>query len=231
VIAIEVRGLERVVGKLQRAAAEATASTERSVRLASILARRKLVERMSVRGVPIDPFWGKGSPAGAYLGARTGQTRARLSPGGVVLRLGNVFRAAVGSPDAHVKLHEEGGTARGSSPRGFLRIPTAAAQSASGAEQQRFAGKSLRQVAGLFLVRTLGGRLWIAEQQGRRGVARGSSETQGRGRSRIVLLFMLKKTATHRPRGLFAAVRGEMERELVGLARLEVTGIAARANA
>jgi hypothetical protein len=218
VIGIEVRGLARMVGKLVGAASAATAAARRLAGLASVLARRKLVARMSARA-PRDPFWGKGSPPGAFLGRRTGQTAARLSPGGLVVQLGNSFRSTVGSPDPHVKLHEEGGTIHGTSPRGFLRIPTAAAQSPSGAEQQRFAGRSLRAVAGLFAVRTRGGRLWIAERQG------------GPGSERITLLFLLKQTARMRPRGIFAAVRAEMERELLALGQVEATLLVAKANA
>ena len=199
-IEIRARGVEAILERFRVLAAKYPAAAQRAVALAAVLMRAKLVARMTAPA-GWDAFWGKLSPAGALLGARTGQTVRRLAASGV-RQEGGGWAATVGSPDRHVLVHEEGAVVYGTSPRGYLRIPTAAAQSASGAEQQRFAGKSLRDVPGVFLIRTRSGSLWAAER---------------RGRKRLTLLYLLRHSATQRPRGIFATVAKEMQAEFQAL--------------
>jgi hypothetical protein len=103
---------------------------EDAARRWSLETRRRLVE-MTNQPSPQDDFWGhKGRPGDAAFGKRTGRTAQRFSPGGVVLRSGNVVTASVGSPDASVAKMEQGGTISG---KPYLFIPTKNALTPSGA--------------------------------------------------------------------------------------------------
>jgi len=186
---------------------------ERVMRIISLFMRSKLVKRMSVPTVS-HPFWGRVSPPGNVLGARSGMTRARLSPGGIVTRLANEWRTVVGSPDAHVAFLEEGGTKFGTSPKGFLRIPTRAMQTAAGVD--RLTGASARTLPGAFFLRSKAGNLWIA--------------IRDRGQ-RPTLLYLLKKSVRQRGRHIFRLVTAEVNAEAPRIANLQVAAFARRVNA
>lgn len=209
-IDVQVKGGAELAARFKALSQKIPDLIVRTLTLASLLMREKLVKRMT-RTAGYDPFWGKQSPAGEYLGARTGLTVKRLSPGLKVTQSGKTYRTAVGSPDAHVAFFEHGGTIQG---RQFLRIPTAAAQSASGAEQGRFAGRSLRDVPGVFLFKSKAGRLWAAEKRDKK----------------LTLLFLLQRAAKFRPRGIFAAVAAEMHDELDKIGATELRATVQRAG-
>lgn len=209
-IATKIIGVDRVLAKLERAGVEMDRAEMNTVRQGSIILRRALVQHLSGRA-PSDPFWGKGSPSGAFMGARTGQSRSRLSPGGLAVKQGNRWSAAVGSPDKHVAFQEQGGTIQG---RQFLRIPTRAAQTAGGMD--RNAGRSIRDIPGSFLMRSRAGNLWAA--------------VRASGDSVPTLLYMLVRSVTQRARGIFATVRREIEPQIAALGRVEVAAVVRHAN-
>jgi hypothetical protein len=207
-IGLQVRGAERTIANLARAAREAGEAGRDSVRDASFVMRRKIIERLSKAG-STDAFWGKRSPAGAYLGGRSGKTRQRISPAGIVFKHGNSYQAAVGSPDVHMAFHEGGGTITG---HPYLRIPTAAAQTPAGVD--RNLGRSLRDVPGVFLITSRAGKLWAATRQGRT----------------LQLLYLLVRAVTQRPRNLMGTVAREMDPELLRLGLGKVSAVVQRAN-
>lgn len=207
-ISIQAIGAEAVAARLQKLGAEAIEAERQMVVKGSILLRRALVARMSARA-PVDSFWGKGSPSGDFIGARTGQTRARLSPGGLAIRTTSGWTAAVGSPDEHVRFMEKGGRIQG---RQFLRIPTAAAQTAGG--QDRNAGRSIRNIPGAFLLRSKAGRLWAATAEG----------------GKLTLLYLLVRSVNVRARNLFGATQKEIEPEIAALGHAEIRTIVRAAH-
>lgn len=233
-IGLQVRGIEATRSRLQKASIEANTGANRMMRLASLMMRKKLALRMSKAGKR-DSFWGKQSPKGAFLGARSGLTRIRLSPGGVVIRVGDVLTAPVGSPDKHVRLHEFGGIVKGESPKGFLRIPTAQMQTTAGVD--RLLGRSARILSNAFIFRSKAGNLWIAS----RGRAFQSFEdrnvfrvvkvngvwkrikpapenpiflSKSRAKTKLLLLYLLKRSVTFRRRKIFETVAKEINSEL-----------------
>lgn len=209
-IGLQVLGADVVAARLRRLG-ERMDAAERGVAVkGSILLRKLLVKRMSARA-PSDPFWGKGSPAGPYLGGRTGQTRARLSPGGQAFKFLGRWQAAVGSPDAHVAMHETGGTITG---RQFLRIPTAAAQTRGGEDRNK--GRSIRDIPGAFLFRSGDGKLWAA--------------FRGAGDSKVTLLYLLVRSIRLRGRGLFAATAQEIEPQIREIGNAEIRPIVREAH-
>jgi hypothetical protein len=210
VISAQVFGAQSVAARLEKAGHDLDRAEKAIAVRGSLLVRRGLVAHMTGRATR-DPFWGKGSPSGAFLGGRTGQTRDRLSPGGVAVKTFGRWTAAVGSPDAHVLMHEVGGTIHG---RQFLRIPTAAAQTLGG--QDRNVGRSIRDIPGSFLFRSNAGKLWAA--------------VRGAGDSQITLLYLLVRRVTHRARGLFAAVEREVRPKIVALGAAEVRTVVRDAN-
>lgn len=207
-IGARVIGADLVARKLERLGRELDAAEKNLAVKGSLLVRKLLGKRLTGRA-PSDPFWGKGSPSGAFLGSRTGGTRGRLSPGGVAIKVAGRWQAAVGSPDAHMAMHETGGTIQG---RQFLRIPTAAAQTAGG--QDRNAGRSIRNVPGLFLFRSEAGKLWAAVREA----------------DRLTLLYLLVRSVTLRGRGIFAATEREARPQIAALGNAEVRIVTARAN-
>jgi hypothetical protein len=213
-IGVEVRGLQQVLGRLERAQKNIDAGERRLVQQGSFQARRRLVGHLSARTAGSDPFWGPKSPAaGPWMRSRSGQTRARLSPGGVVLKTPVGYQAAVGSPDAHMALHETGGTIAG---KQFLRIPTSAALTAGGVD--RFRGMSARDIPDSFLVRTKAGKLWVVR------------ETGGKNSRKLEFLYLLVRSVTLRPRGIFAAVAKEMDSWMSKEGRQLVTQVVRQAN-
>lgn len=182
-----------------------------ALRTASFAIRKSLREKMSKAGGR-DPFWGRTTdPTGLLV--RTGGTRARLSPGGRVYEAGKTMTTAVGSPDDHVLQLEEGGTV---TPRGgfkFLRIPTAAAQTHSGAD--RWAGQSIRNIPGAFLRTSKSGKLWALRAKGKRGVER---------------LYLLVPSFETRGRHMFRNTTNEMRPEVVRLTGQHLSVAVAKAN-
>lgn len=208
-ISAQVFGAEQVAARLQKLGVDLD-RVEKSVAVrGSLLVRKHLVAHLSGKGGR-DAFWGKTSPSGAFLGGRTGQTRQRLSPGGLAIKTAGRWSAAVGSPDAHVALHEKGGTIHG---RQFLRIPTRNAQTAGG--QDRNAGRSIRNLPNVFLFRSRAGKLWAAQS--------GTSE-------KLSLLYLLVRSVTHRGRGIFAAVEREVQPLVRALGNAEVKVVTVQAN-
>jgi hypothetical protein len=213
-IALTVKGGLETRARLARAAAELPTLAERVIRNLSFLMSKKLKERVASREGGSDPFWGKLSPqVGALLRGRSGGTALRITPGGIVLKRGRDVSAAVGSPDRHVAFLEHGGTRRGTSPKGFLRIPTRHMQTLGGSD--RLAGASARTLTGTFFLRSKAGNLWIA--------------TRDRG-NRLTLLYLLKKSVFQRGRGIFATVAREVNGVAGGVAQVEVSGFIRRAN-
>ncbi len=170
------------------------AQLESDMRVASLLIRKALTAELSSKPKR-SAFWGVmgGSPG---LAVRTGRTRARLSPGGRVYRVGKEIIAAVGSPDQHVLDAEEGGTFTTS---GFFRIPTAAAQTRAGVD--RWAGMSIRNIPGAFLRRSKSGKLWAYWPK-----------PDGDGVER---LYLLVKSVNRAARHIFARVTKETRDDVV----------------
>lgn len=211
-IGVSVQGADRVRANLARGSSRLRSGQEAGVKRASILVSRLLREEMTQDAVS-DPFWGKRNSGGDGLSVRTGHTRASVTGGGTIFRVGTSVMAAVGSAMKHLLDHERGGTFSGSSPRGFHRIPTAAAQTAAGAD--KYAGRSILDIQGSFLMRSLGGRLWAAINNGKRAVT---------------LLYLLVRSITLKPRRLFARTSAKAAPQVVGGLRLEVSAAVAEAN-
>lgn len=202
-IAIEVRGVERLEGSLARLEVELDRAQERAVAAGSVIVREKLVERMSDPGGS-HPFFGRTGGAGDTLAARSGQSRARLTPAGQTVRAGDSVFATVGSPDPHVAFLEEGGTING---RPYLSVPLAANQTAQGVDRGRLPGG--------FIIRSKAGNLFVARRKGRNG---------------LELLRMLLRQVTIRGRHVFARARAEAEPEIARRAEAEVNLAVRRAN-
>lgn len=211
-IGIAVKGAEKVAKKLDQAQKDTRTAQERMVSRASILVSDALRAEMSERQQE-DPFWGATGAAGDGLAARTGKTRASVTGGGRVLRHGNTVIATVGSPQRHLKDHEDGGTFSGKSPKGFHRIPTREAQTAGG--QDRYAGRSIRDIEGAFLIRSKTGRLWAALARARF----------------VTLLYLLVRTIKLRPRRIFHRVNERTKPKAVAVGRAEMTSVVNKANA
>lgn len=209
-ISAQVFGAQGVAARLQKLGVDLDRAEKSVAVKGSLLVRKHLVTHLTGKGGR-DAFWGKTSPSGAFLGGRTGQTRQRLSPGGLAIKHGARWSAAVGSPDAHVRFHERGGTIHG---RQYLRIPTRNAQTAGG--QDRNAGRSIRDIPGAYLFRSRTGKLWAA--------------TWPDGADRPNLLYLLVRSVTHRGRGIFAAVEREVQPLVRALGNAEVRIVTAAAN-
>lgn len=212
-IGVEVKGVHQVLGRLERAQKNIEAGERRLTYMGGVQARRRLRDHVSNRTAGSDPFWGPKSPAaGPWMRSRSGQTRGRIVEG-PVLKTAKGYQVAVGSPDAHMALHEVGGAIAG---RQFLRIPTSAALTAGGID--RFKGMSARDIPDSFLVRTKAGRLWVAREVG------------GKNSRRVEFLYLLKRSVTLRPRGIFAAVAKEMSDWMSKEGRQLVTQVVRQAN-
>jgi len=228
VISLEVKGLSQAQARLAAGVREMPGLGERVVRSLSILMRRKLVERMSAP-LHTSPFWGRTSPPGlAYLGVRSGQSRDRISPGGIIFRRGKEITSSVGSPDRHVAFLEKGGTIFGHQ---FLRIPTAAAQTPAGVD--RNAGVSIRSLKDVFLMRSRTGPLWAVRQVGKRN--RGAPHARGaregpRGGSKLEFLYLLKRSVKQRGRFIFKLTAAEVDAAAPGIAQTHVAAFVRTVN-
>jgi hypothetical protein len=211
VVTVVVKGADKALANLDAAIRDMPRIQERAVSKASVLLSKET--RLQLTGQKgNDTFFGvTGAPA-PHLGVRTGQTRSRITPGGIVFRHGNTVFSVVGSPDRHVLKHEEGGTILG---RQFLRIPLAAAQTPAGAERGEFAGRSLRDVPGVFLRRSKAGNLlaW-------RSIGGGKLEA----------LYLLVRSVTLPARGMFKAVRERVTPEVNAIVGGEVAVLTRKAS-
>lgn len=180
-LAINGHGLAAVIGRLERAGLAVRVETRREMSRIVHAVERDLKRNSLTGRKGSHPLFGVTGAAGDSLGVRSGRTRnsivARVldTPAGVV--------GVVGSPEKHVALHERGGTIHGNP---YLRIPTREMQTAAGVD--RLAGRSARSIVGAFLLKSKAGNLWIA--------------ARGRGRE-LVLLYLLKRSVTFRPRRMF----------------------------
>jgi len=86
-----------------------------------------------------------------------------------VFRVGAVVVGSVGHPSRHVAALEVGATITARNAKN-LAIPTGAALSGGGDLQGRFKGRSLRDVPGLFFLRSKTGRGWLAERTGKKSL-------------------------------------------------------------
>jgi len=209
VIGVAARGADRVARVLRTAGQDLRTTQETIVRVAGAIVHRKVVERMSDPGTS-HPFWGRGGGIGDRLAARSGGSRARITPGTQVYRVGDTVSTVVGSPDQHIGFLEEGGTVYG---RPYLRVPTAAAKTAQGVD--RFAGRSIREIAGAFLQRSRRGILWAMRAVGGRAVE---------------LLYMLVRSVRIRGRHVFARARADAEPEIARVSNGAVAAVVRKAN-
>ena len=211
-IGIAVHGAEQTIARLKGAERGIPDARDRGVRAASIRLHQELKAALSGTGGS-GGFWGKTGAPGATLGVRSGHTRDRLSPGGRVLRVGDVAISAVGSPDKHVRFAEEGGTIAG---HPYLRIPTGAAQTAGGTDINL--GRSVRGLPGYRLIRTAAGKLWIVRDRG------------GSRSARIEFMYLLVRSTQQRGRRLFATVREKIEPIAAALVGRQVSLEVEKAN-
>lgn len=212
-IGVAVSGAEKVLANLNRAVAEVRSQGETAMRAATKFVGHLLY--LELTGAESrDPFWGKVGSKGMGLSVRSDKTRASLTPGTRVYREGTTVVGVIGSAEPHLKLHEDGATVSGTSPKGYLRIPTAAAQMHSGVD--RYTGIGARDIPGAFILKSKTGNLWIAIRKGKRGV--------------LTLLYLLKKSVTLRPRHIFARVRDQAQPEVVKITDETISAIVRKAN-
>lgn len=238
-IGLSVKGADTVAARLRAARQGVLTAQEAGVRRATVLVERALKLELSHKAES-DTFWGKKGAADDGLAVRTGRTRAGITGGGTSYRVGDRVVGAVGSRDRHLVDHETGATVRGTSPKGFARIPTAAAQTGAGVD--RNAGRSIRDIPGAFLFRSHTGTLWAAVR------TFGSGAKQIRGKDRraaflsaqaghigaykggLMLLYLLVKSVRLRARHIFARVRREQEPRATEAMRSEVVLVVQQAN-
>jgi hypothetical protein len=228
VIGVAVRGAERVMGRLAQAASDMHAETDRAMRLATLVVRRRL--GLELTGAEArDGFWGRVGAPGNKLSARSGKTRASLTPGTRVYRTGNLLVGVVGSGEKHLRLHEDGGTISGTSPKGYLRIPTAEAQTPGGSD--RYTGRSIKDIPGAFLIRSATGKLWAVTEAGGRSRRATVGGLVGKAGRHFNFLYLLVKRVTVKPRRIFARVRDESRPQVLELTQGRVTAMVRKANA
>lgn len=206
---VTVKGDRETARRLKKAGSDMDSVQRQVVARLSIEARRQLAVQMTGRAGR-DPFWGKRSPAGPFLGGRSGQSVNRLSRGGVVFkRPGGGYFAEVGSPDKHVKLHDQGGTIVATGTQ--MRAPLAIMQKASG--EDRNIGRSLR---GDKRFRWRPGRKyqWLDVRQG----------------SKWVPAYILLKRVVHRARRFFGFVTKRIDALAPRLMGSEVRKLVKAAN-
>lgn len=214
-IGLAVSGIEKVQGNLKRAAAEAKAATEAAMKRATIIVGRNLREELTAPESR-DAFWGKVGARGLGLSRRSGKTAASITAGTRVYRVGESVVGVVGSAERHLKLHEDGGTVSGSSPKGYHRIPTAMAQTAAGVD--RNAGRSIKGMPGVFLIRTSKGKLWAVRQAG------------GKRSSRMEFLYLFVKSVKYKARHIFARMATKSQPEVSRVTKDQVAAVVRKAN-
>lgn len=214
-IGLTVNGARQVADRMKRAVTDVRKAQDQGIRLASIKVERDLKLEVSAQGGR-DAFWGKTGASGNQLAVRSGRTRQSIVGGGRVYRVGNSVSAAVGTAEQHMKRHEDGGTFQGTSPKGYSRIPTGAAQTGAGVD--RWIGKSIRDIPGASLFTSKAGKLWAATR------AAGA-------RGKLVLLYLLVKQITLRPRKIFARVRDREQGAVAKIVGAEISVACGKANA
>lgn len=210
-IGLTVNGVEKAVANLAGARREMPDANARGVAKSTLLGKRELQKQMTGPKTH-DPFWGVRSASKEHLAVRSGLTRASLNPGTRVYVLGSQATGVVGSSQQHLLRQEDGGTFAGTSPQGYNRIPTRAAQTAAGVD--RWAGISIRDIPGAFLLTSKAGKLWAAVR-----TARGFD-----------LLYLLVKSVTLPARRIFGRVTERIRLEVVKNSDGEVAAVVRRAN-
>lgn len=209
-IGLSVKGADKTIANLKGARAGIPVAQDRGVRRGVTIVERALKLEMNKKG-QMDAFWGKKGDPGNGLATRTGRTHASIT--GNAFRVGERVVGVVGSKEQHLKLHEDGAVVKGTSPKGYARIPTAAAQTGAGVD--RNAGRSIRDIPGAFLFQSKAGKLWAAVRS---------------GKSALQLLYLLVKSVTLKPRAIFARVRTQQTPSVVEAMRSEVTLVVNKAN-
>jgi len=161
-------------------------------------------------GVVKDPFWGvTGTRNPIGLAPRTGNTRRHVVATGQVYRSGLDIWTFIAHPDVHMRALEAGGVVQG---KPWLKIPTAAVQTPSGAIKQEFSARGKQP--GTFIwpnkrTPNLQARiktLWIARAKpGKRGG--------------LQLLWMLKRSVTLKPHRSFATLSTALAPKLLTMGR------------
>lgn len=211
-IGVAVKGTEKVAARLAQLAEDGRRESEVAMRKATLVVQRALALEMTAPEAR-DSFWGKVGAKGLGLSVRSGKTRASLTPGTRVFRTGTLLTGVVGSSEKHLRLHEDGGIISGTSPKGYLRIPTAAAQTSAGVD--RYAGRSIRDIPGAFLMKAKSGNLWAALRRGKE----------------VVLLYLLKKQVRMKPRRIFARTAQGTKLAVLELTHNSVSAVVRKANA
>jgi hypothetical protein len=211
-IGVSVKGAQKAVRNMAGAAKNVAVESRRAMVKSVALVRRLLTTELTAPESR-DAFWGKVGAKGSGLSVRSGKTRASLSAGTRIYQNGATLIGVVGSAEKHLRLHEDGGTISGTSPKGYLRIPTAAAQTGAGVD--RYAGRSIKDIAGAFLFKSKRGNLWAA-------IRRGKS---------LTLLYLLKKSAYMKPRRIFARTRDSSRPQVLELTRGAIRTVVQKANA
>lgn len=237
-IGLTVTGGQRVADNLRTAKGALRSAQQSGVRRSVAIVQRALRTEMSEQGA-MDPFWGKKGSRGDGLATRTGRTRASIT--GATFTVGERVVGVVGSKEPHLKQHEDGGTVRGGSPRGFNRVPTAAALTPAGVD--RNAGRSIRDIPGTFLFRSARGHLWAAVRtygsgakmirgkQARANFFSAQSGMVGKTTGGLVLLYLLVRQITLKPRRIFDRVRKQSQPQVIETMRADVSLVVQRANA
>jgi len=211
-IGVTVNGARAVAANLKQASIDLRKAQDKGVMLASLSVERAL--KLEMTGAERrDPFWGRLGAPGDKLGRRSGRTVQSVTGGGRAYRVGPLVTAAVGSAEKHLKLHEDGATVRGTSPKGYNRIPTAAAQTGAGVD--RWLGTSIRTIPGAFLFRSKAGKLWAAMRN---------------GRGPLVLLYLLVREVVLRPRRIFSRVAVAQKPLVDRIIGAEISVAIAKAN-
>jgi hypothetical protein len=187
-IGVRVDGLTQAAEGVERIRVATEDGIKRQVQAETNRLYEAIVLEMSQTPTS-DPFFGvKGSP-GDGLSVRTGTSRSRIAVG-LPVKTGDGWTASVGSPDKHIAFLESGGTITGSR---YLRIPLAAAQTPQGVD--RYAGTSARNIPNTFIIRTLGGKLFIAQKDSK---AARTGKGQHVYKQNVTLLYLLASSVTLR---------------------------------
>lgn len=179
-LSIAQSGARQAVRNLNAAALRVRRETHDAVERSTRIVERDVKDKGLTGVKGRHPLFGVTGASGDTLGTRSGFTRRSVTAR--VLDTGRTVTGVVGTPLKQMRMHEQGGTITGSQ---FLRIPTVNAQTGAGVD--RYAGQSIRQIAGAFLFRSRAGNLWAAVRQG----------------GQLVLLYLLKRTIRLRARHIF----------------------------
>jgi len=213
-IGVSVKGAQKTLRNMAGAVKNVSVESRRAMVQSVALVRRMLTLELTAPENR-DAFWGRVGAKGNGLSVRSGKTRASLTAGTRIYQSGTTLIGVVGSAEKHLRLHEDGGTISGTSNKGYLRIPTAAAQTGAGVD--RYAGRSIKDIPGAFLFKSKRGNLWAAIRKGKRGV--------------LTLLYLLKKTAHLKPRRIFARTRDSSRPQVLELTRGAIRTVVQKANA